>query len=90
MRWAVEAAREAEGPVGTRPPHGTSSQAEADLLALLAERAASHIRHAQEYDRVRGIVGKRQRALLAEPGRPHPNLDVAIRYVPVGQSPLVP
>lgn len=63
--------------------------AEAELLALLAERAASHIRHAREHDRVKGIVGKLQRALLAEPGRPHPNLDVAIRYLPVGQSALV-
>ncbi|WP_234439813.1 PP2C family protein-serine/threonine phosphatase [Streptomyces bicolor] len=63
--------------------------AETGLLALLAERAASHIRGAQEHERVRGIVGKLQRALLAEPGRPHPNLDVAIRYLPVGQSALV-
>ncbi len=60
-----------------------------ELLALLAERAASHIRHAREHDRVRGIVGKLQRALLAEPGRPHPNLDVAIRYMPVGHTALV-
>jgi serine phosphatase RsbU (regulator of sigma subunit) len=65
------------------------TQAETELLALLAEHAASHIRHAREHDRVRGIVGKLQRALLAEPGRPHPNLDVAIRYMPVGQSALV-
>lgn len=63
--------------------------AETGLLALLAERAASHIRHAEEHERVKGIVGKLQRALLAEPGRPHPNLDVAIRYLPVGQSALV-
>ncbi|SDM40718.1 GAF domain-containing protein [Streptomyces sp. cf386] len=63
--------------------------AETGLLALLAERAASHIRHAREHERVTGIVGKLQRALLAEPGRPHPNLDVAIRYLPVGQSALV-
>ncbi|MFF7163515.1 PP2C family protein-serine/threonine phosphatase [Streptomyces sp. NPDC008086] len=65
------------------------TRAETELLALLAERAASHIRHAREHDRVRGVVGKLQRALLAEPGRPHPNLDVAIRYLPVGQSALV-
>lgn len=63
--------------------------AEAELLGLLAERAASHIRHAREHERVSGIVGDLQRALLAEPGRPHPNLDVAIRYIPVGQSALV-
>ncbi|MFE6175012.1 PP2C family protein-serine/threonine phosphatase [Streptomyces sp. NPDC056464] len=63
--------------------------AEAEFLGVLAERAASHIRHAREHQRVRGIVGNLQRALLAEPGRPHPNLDVAIRYMPVGQSALV-
>ncbi|MCF1594467.1 PP2C family protein-serine/threonine phosphatase [Streptomyces muensis] len=62
---------------------------ETELLALLAERAASHIRHAREHDRVSGIVGRLQRALLAEPGRPHPNLDVAIRHLPVGPSTLV-
>ncbi|MFB9465898.1 PP2C family protein-serine/threonine phosphatase [Streptomyces cinereospinus] len=68
---------------------GPFTPAEADALALLAERAASHIRHAREHDRVSRIVGDLQRALLAEPGRPHPNLDVAIRYLPVGQRALV-
>ncbi|MFJ7071426.1 PP2C family protein-serine/threonine phosphatase [Streptomyces sp. NPDC098781] len=63
--------------------------ADAEFLCVLAERAASHIRHAREHQQVRGIVGNLQRALLAEPGRPHPNLDVAIRYMPVGQSALV-
>ncbi|MBZ9644335.1 PP2C family protein-serine/threonine phosphatase [Streptomyces sp. PSKA30] len=65
------------------------TRAEADLVTFLAERAASSIRHAREHDAVSGIVGKLQRALLAEPGRPHPNLDVAIRYLPVGQRALV-
>lgn len=60
---------------------------ETELVTFLAEHAASHIRHAREHDAVSGIVGKLQRALLAEPGRPHPNLDVAIRYLP--QSALV-
>ncbi|MFJ3307568.1 SpoIIE family protein phosphatase [Streptomyces sp. NPDC086549] len=62
---------------------------EAALMTLLSERAASHIRHAREHDAVSSIIGKLQRALLAEPGRPHPNLDVAIRYLPVGQSALI-
>ncbi|MFF0199954.1 PP2C family protein-serine/threonine phosphatase [Streptomyces sp. NPDC005017] len=62
---------------------------EAEFLALLAERAASHLRHAREYARISRIVGDLQRALLAEPGRPHPNLDVAIRYQPVGRRSLV-
>jgi serine phosphatase RsbU (regulator of sigma subunit) len=65
------------------------TRVETELLSFLAECAASHVRHVREHDRVRGIVGKLQRALLAEPGRPHPNLDVAIRYMPVGQSALV-
>ncbi|WP_229896085.1 PP2C family protein-serine/threonine phosphatase [Streptomyces cinerochromogenes] len=64
-------------------------RAEAELLALLAERAASHLRHARAYEQVSRTAGDLQRALLAEPGRPHPNLDVAIRYLPVGRSALV-
>ncbi|MET8827983.1 PP2C family protein-serine/threonine phosphatase [Streptomyces sp. NPDC004610] len=62
---------------------------EAEALALLAERAASHIRHAREHHRVSHVVGDLQRALLAEPGRPHPNLDVAIRHLPAGKRALV-
>ncbi|MFJ9349347.1 PP2C family protein-serine/threonine phosphatase [Streptomyces sp. NPDC101237] len=64
-------------------------RAEAELLALLAERAASHIRHAREYEHVNRTAGDLQRALLSEPGRPHPNLDVAIRYLPAGGRVLV-
>ncbi|MFF4036713.1 PP2C family protein-serine/threonine phosphatase [Streptomyces sp. NPDC001816] len=62
------------------------TRSEAELLALLGERAASHIRHARAYDLVSRTAGDLQRALLAEPGRPHPNLDVAIRYLPAGSS----
>lgn len=62
---------------------------ETEFLRFLAECAASHIRHAREHDALSGVIGKLQRALLAEPGRPHPNLDVAIRYLPVGNSTLV-
>ncbi|MEV5843786.1 PP2C family protein-serine/threonine phosphatase [Streptomyces sp. NPDC051985] len=65
------------------------TRAEAELLALLAERAASHIRHAREYEQVNRTAGDLQRALLSEPGRPHPNLDVAIRYLPAGGRVLV-
>ncbi|MGW3207739.1 PP2C family protein-serine/threonine phosphatase [Streptomyces sp. NPDC001135] len=65
------------------------SQAEAELLGLLAERAASHIRHARDYESVNRTAGDLQRALLSEPGRPHPNLDIAIRYLPAGGGVLV-
>lgn len=62
---------------------------EAELLSLLAERAASHIRHARAYKSLNSTAGDLQRALLAEPGRPHPNLDIAIRYLPAGGGVLV-
>ncbi|MGW3132840.1 PP2C family protein-serine/threonine phosphatase [Streptomyces sp. NPDC001123] len=65
------------------------ARVEAELLALLAERAASHIRHAREYDQVNRTAGDLQRALLSEPGRPHPNLDVSVRYLPAGGRVLV-
>ncbi|MGI5438370.1 PP2C family protein-serine/threonine phosphatase [Streptomyces shenzhenensis] len=68
---------------------GPFTPAEAELLALLAERAASHIRHARAYERVSRTAGDLQRALQAEPGRPHPNLAVAIRYLPAGRRALV-
>ncbi|WP_051789458.1 PP2C family protein-serine/threonine phosphatase [Streptomyces sp. NRRL S-1022] len=70
-------------------PGAPPSRAEAELLALLAERAASHLRHARTHEQVSRTAGDLQRALLAEPGRPHPNLDVAVRYLPVGHSALV-
>ncbi|MEW2243069.1 PP2C family protein-serine/threonine phosphatase [Streptomyces sp. NPDC026666] len=68
---------------------GPFTAAEAELLALLAERAASHIRHARAYAHANRTAGDLQRALLAEPGRPHPNLEVAIRYLPAGGHTLV-
>ncbi|WP_229881174.1 PP2C family protein-serine/threonine phosphatase [Streptomyces alanosinicus] len=64
-------------------------RAEGELLSLLAERAASHIRHARAYEAVNRTAGDLQRALLSEPGRPHPNLDIAIRYLPAGGGVLV-
>ncbi|WP_460106269.1 PP2C family protein-serine/threonine phosphatase [Streptomyces sp. YKOK-J1] len=64
-------------------------RAETELLALLAERAASHIRHARTHERISRTAGDLQRALLAEPGRPHPNLDIAVRHLPAGGRALV-
>ncbi|MQY38520.1 hypothetical protein SRB17_65330 [Streptomyces sp. RB17] len=64
-------------------------RAEAELLSMLAERAASHIRHARAYVSINRTAGDLQRALLAEPGRPHPNLDIAVRYLPAGGGVLV-
>ena len=54
-----------------------------------ARLAAVHIGHARRHTAVHSTAMKLQRALLAEPGRPHPNLDLATRYLPVGGGTLV-
>lgn len=54
-----------------------------------ARLAAVHIGHARQHLALRGTVLDLQRALLTEPGRPHPNLDLATRYLPSGSSVLV-
>lgn len=52
-----------------------------------ARLAAVHLGHSRRHNAVRSTVLDLQRALLAEPGRPHPNLDLATRYLPSGEAP---
>ncbi len=59
------------------------------LTHLAARLAAVHLGHARRYTDMRGTVYRLQRALLSEPGRPHPNLDLATRYLPAGGGTLV-
>ncbi|MFF3419177.1 PP2C family protein-serine/threonine phosphatase [Streptomyces sp. NPDC002698] len=54
-----------------------------------ARLAAVHLGHSREHAALRGTVLDLQRALLAAPGRPHPNLDLATRYLPAGGGSLV-
>ncbi|MFF2367415.1 PP2C family protein-serine/threonine phosphatase [Streptomyces sp. NPDC058122] len=54
-----------------------------------ARLAAVHLGHSREHASLRGTVLDLQRALLAAPGRPHPNLDLATRYLPAGGGSLV-
>ena len=54
-----------------------------------ARLAAVHVRHARAYGQVRDTATHLQRALLDEPGQPHPNLDLATRYLPWGGGALV-
>jgi serine phosphatase RsbU (regulator of sigma subunit) len=51
--------------------------------------AAVHLGHSRRHNAVRSTVLSLQRALLAEPGRPHPNIDLATRYLPAGGGTLV-
>ncbi|MCU7826060.1 SpoIIE family protein phosphatase [Kitasatospora sp. DSM 101779] len=59
------------------------------VAADLALRAAVSIDNARRFTREHGIALDLQRALLAEPGAPHPGLEVAFRYRPAGASALV-
>ncbi|WSU46637.1 SpoIIE family protein phosphatase [Streptomyces sp. NBC_01089] len=52
----------------------------------LAVRAAVDLDHARRYTREHGIALELQRALLSEPRKPHPHVEVATRYLPVGQG----
>ncbi|MFF3325745.1 PP2C family protein-serine/threonine phosphatase [Streptomyces sp. NPDC002889] len=65
------------------------SDHEAATVHFAARLAAVHIGHARQHAAVRRTALKLQRALLAEPGRPHANLEVATRYLPCGNSTLV-
>ncbi|MDX3762025.1 PP2C family protein-serine/threonine phosphatase [Streptomyces sp. AK02-04a] len=59
------------------------------VMHYAARLAGVHLGHSRQHDAVRDTVLSLQRALLSEPGRPHPNLDLATRYLPSGSSVLV-
>ncbi|GAA5031771.1 PP2C family protein-serine/threonine phosphatase [Streptomyces siamensis] len=65
------------------------SDAETSRTHHAARLAAVHLGHARRHGAMRTTVLSLQRALLAEPGRPHPNLELATRYLPAGGSTLV-
>ncbi|MFF4351053.1 PP2C family protein-serine/threonine phosphatase [Streptomyces sp. NPDC001530] len=70
--------------------HGpTFTDAETSGTHYAARLAAVHLGHSRQHNAVRSTILDLQRALLAEPGRPHPNLDLATRYLPAGGSTLV-
>ncbi|MFE6224901.1 PP2C family protein-serine/threonine phosphatase [Microtetraspora glauca] len=81
-----------ERPLGTvtvtraAPPY-----TDADLVVLrqAARLAARHLRHARRLAATEDVALHLQRALVAEPGRPHPNLEIAGRYLPAGPRTLV-
>ncbi|WP_225851017.1 PP2C family protein-serine/threonine phosphatase [Streptomyces sp. HPF1205] len=63
---------------------GAFTAEEADVLRYAAQLAAVHLGHARRHEAVRAAAANLQRALLAEPGRPHANLDIATHYLPAG------
>ncbi|MFB7051811.1 PP2C family protein-serine/threonine phosphatase [Streptomyces vinaceus] len=68
---------------------GGFSDHEAATLHFTARLAAVHLGHAREMAATEDTAMNLQRALVSEPGRPHPNLEMASRYLPVGTRALV-
>ncbi|WP_105970917.1 SpoIIE family protein phosphatase [Streptomyces geranii] len=64
-------------------------ETDAVIAQDLAGRAAISLDNARRYTAEHNAVVQLQRALLAEPGRPHPDVDVAYRYRPAGRGVLV-
>ncbi|PYC75820.1 hypothetical protein C7C46_23375 [Streptomyces tateyamensis] len=59
---------------------------EVELISELADRAGSGISNAQRYAHEHESALALQRALLAEPMTPHPNIECALRYLPAGAT----
>jgi serine phosphatase RsbU (regulator of sigma subunit) len=55
----------------------------------LAARAAVAIDNARQYTLEHTMALELQRALMSEPGGPHPDIETASRYLPAGQRALV-
>jgi PAS domain S-box-containing protein len=77
----VTMARAGSSPVFTRD--------DAVAAVDLAGRAAINLDNARRYTAEHNAAVELQRALLAEPGRPHPGIEVAYRYLPAGRRTLV-
>ncbi|MGF1429523.1 SpoIIE family protein phosphatase [Kitasatospora sp. LaBMicrA B282] len=73
-------------PSGTAPGFGAEGLV---LIEDLCGHAAISIDNALRYSRSQGVALDLQRALLAEPATPHPNLELATRYLPSGSSSVV-
>ncbi|MFE5296713.1 PP2C family protein-serine/threonine phosphatase [Streptomyces sp. NPDC056632] len=68
---------------------GGFSAHESAVVAHAARLAGLHLGHARRLAATEATALHLQRALVAEPGRPHPNLEIAGRYLPAGPRTLV-
>ncbi len=67
----------------------TFTDAEAAAVHYAARLTAAHLHHAVEHHRLRTTALNLQQVLLTEPSRPHPNVEMATRYLPAGSGTLV-
>ncbi|MER5311619.1 PP2C family protein-serine/threonine phosphatase [Streptomyces sp. NPDC002773] len=92
-RLSLPLAVHEEEPLGAvtlvRTGGGPFSADEAALLRHATRLAARHLGHARRLAATEDTALHLQRALVAEPGRPHPNLEVAGGYLPAGPRALV-
>ncbi|MFE0648664.1 PP2C family protein-serine/threonine phosphatase [Streptomyces sp. NPDC059534] len=90
---AVPLAVDDEEPLGTvtvtRAAGGPFSESDVAVLRHAARLAARHLGHARRLAATEDTALHLQRALVAEPGRPHPNLEIAGGYLPAGSRTLV-
>lgn len=71
---------------GDSPPF---AREDVEAAQALAERAAVSLANARHYTREHTMALELQRALLSEPTLPHPDLEIASRYLPSGTGALV-
>ncbi|MEV7521477.1 PP2C family protein-serine/threonine phosphatase [Streptomyces sp. NPDC091371] len=69
--------------------HGGFGDHELAALHFAVRLAGIHIGHARRLAATEKTAVDLQRALVTEPGRPHPNLEIASRYLPLGGRALV-
>ncbi|WP_330328507.1 serine/threonine-protein phosphatase [Streptomyces sp. NBC_00536] len=69
--------------------HPAFDDHELATMRFAARLAGLHIGHARLLAATEKTAVDLQRALVTEPGRPHPNLEIASRYLPLGGRALV-
>ncbi|MEW2085706.1 GAF domain-containing SpoIIE family protein phosphatase [Streptomyces sp. NPDC005283] len=69
--------------------HGRFDRDDVLIVRSAVLRAATAIEHSRLYGQAQRTAVQLQQALLTEPGRPHPNLQLATRYLPSGSGTIV-
>ena len=72
-----------------RTAHSTPFDDDTTMVQAIADRAARSVDNARRHALTQDLTMQLQRALLAEPGSPHANLELASRYLPCGTSAMV-
>ncbi|MCZ4099698.1 SpoIIE family protein phosphatase [Streptomyces sp. So13.3] len=72
-----------------RSPPSAAFDDDAATVQAVADRAARSMDNARRYAVAQDLTMELQGALLADPGSPHANLELASRYLPCGTSAMV-